>query len=133
MPEVRPPLLNFVKIIVADVDGVFNFYARVLGVEAHRRVQSGLGEDALEEIISLPIGGAGAPSLIIKSYVNRPAPKPGELQLGVVVSDVDAVLAAAVAAGGTIAQPARDATEHGVRVAFFRDIEGHMVEIVQML
>lgn len=133
MPELSLPRLGFTKIIVADVDRVFDFYARVLGVEERSRVRTGAGDEALEEIISHPVGHADAPTLIIKSYINRPAPPPGELQLGFQVASVDDVVAAAVAAGGSVAKPPRDAPEHGVRVAFLKDVEGHMIEIVQLI
>ncbi|ANI77164.1 hypothetical protein EP837_00725 [Sphingobium sp. EP60837] len=61
---------------------------RVLGVEERSRVRAGAGDEALEEIISHPVGHADAP---------------------------------------------RDAPEHGVRVAFLKDVEGHMIEIVQLI
>jgi len=133
MSNATLPALSFVKIIVADVDRVFSFYERVFGVEQHARVQTGSGEDALEEIISRPVGNVTAPTLAIKRYLNRPAPPPGELQLGFIVPNVDVVVATAIVAGGSIAQPARDAPEHGVRVAFLYDVEGHTIEIVQLL
>lgn len=133
MSELRQPVLGFTKIIVADVDRMFDFYAHVFGVEQHRRVQAGSGDEAIDEIISRPVGHPGGPTLIMKRYLNRPAPAPGELQLGFIVPNVDNVVAAAIAAGGTVAKAARDMPEHGIRVAFIHDVEGHTIEAVQML
>ena len=133
LPERTGPLLSFTKIIVADVERVFEFYRRVLGVEQHVRVRQGEGYDALDKIISKPVGAQMAPTLAIKCFVNRPPPQPGELQIGFVVSSVDEVVEAALAAGGSIEKAAVDQPQHGVRVAFFRDVEGHSVEVVELL
>jgi len=127
------PRLSFMKIIVGDVDRVFDFYNRVLGVEQHIRVRTGEGYEELDEIVSKPVGGEGGISLAIKRFVNRPAPVPGELQVGFTVENVDATLAAALEMGGSVLKPAVDMPEHGVRVAFFKDLEGHTVEIVGAL
>jgi len=133
LPDATGPLLSFTKIIVADVDRVFEFYRRVLGVEQHIRVRQGEGYDAIDEIVSKPVGAASAPTLAIKSFVNRPAPQPGELQIGFVVPSVDKAVEAALAAGGKIDKPAVDQPQHGVRVAFFFDVEGHSVEVVELI
>lgn len=127
------PAISFFKIIVADVDRTFDFYHHVLGVEQNVRVRTGEGHDALDEIVSKPVGDAGAPVLSIKRFLNRAAPPPGELQIGFIVPDVDRALADAVAAGGAVLKPAKDMPEHGVRVAFIHDIEGHAIELVQLL
>jgi predicted enzyme related to lactoylglutathione lyase len=71
------------------------------------------------------------PSVVLKCYVNRTPPAPGELLLGFKVPDVDQILERAVAHGGAVAKEAVDRPEYGVRVAFLTDVEGHMIEIVQ--
>jgi len=133
LPERTGPYLSFVKIIVADVERVYAFYNKVLGVEQVTRVRQDEGYDQLDEIISKPVGADVAPTLAIKCFVNRPAPPPGELQIGFIVDNVDEVLKLAVEAGGSVLKTAVDQPQHGVRVAFFNDVEGHSVEIVQLL
>lgn len=133
LPEMTGPLFSFTKIIVADVERVYAFYNSVLGVEQHIRVRQGEGYDELDEIVSKPVGAQVAPTLAIKCFVNRPAPPPGEVQLGFVVRNVDEVVEAALEAGGKIAKPAVNQPQHGVRVAFIQDVEGHMIEVVELL
>jgi predicted enzyme related to lactoylglutathione lyase len=36
------------------------------------------------------------------------------------------------AAGGRVTDPIRAMPEHRVRVAFVRDVEGHLIEVVQL-
>lgn len=132
LPNLSGPYLSVVKIIVGDVDRVFEFYSNVLGLEQHIRVQEGEGHDQLDEIISKPVGADVAPIIAIKCFVNRPPPVPGEVQIGFIVKSVDQIIDAALLAGGEIAKAARDYDHHGVRVAFIRDIEGHMIELIEL-
>lgn len=49
------------------------------------------------------------------------------------VDDADAVAAAAERGGGRILMAPRDVPDHGLRVGFVADPEGHEIEIVQPL
>jgi catechol 2,3-dioxygenase-like lactoylglutathione lyase family enzyme len=125
---------GFTKLIVSDVDRLFAFYNSVFGLVEKARVRQGEGEYQLDEIIMGSRGeGYATPTLVIQRFPNRPIPKPGEATLGFVVADVDATVAAALAAGGSIYRAAHAQPQHGVKVAFVRDSDGHMVEIVEML
>lgn len=125
---------SFTKIIVTDVDQLFAFYRDVFDLAETARVRQGEGEAELDEIIMGPAGaGYVTPSLVIQRYPNRPIPTRGEATLGFIVSDIDRTIETAVAAGATIDRPVRAATEHGIRVAFIMDPDGHLIEIVQML
>jgi catechol 2,3-dioxygenase-like lactoylglutathione lyase family enzyme len=125
---------SFTKIIVADVDRLFGFYHEVFGLGVISRVRQGEGESELDEIIMGPAGeGYAAPSLVIQRYPNRPIPARGEATLGFIVSDIGRTIEKAVAAGATIDRPVRTASEHGIHVAFIKDPDGHLIEIVQML
>ena len=125
---------SFTKIIVADVDRLFAFYRAVFGMAETARVRQGEGDAELDEIIMGPAGaGYSVPSLVIQRYPNRPIPAPGEATLGFIVADIDRTIKTALAAGATIDQPLRTAAEHGIRVAFIKDPDGHRIEIVQML
>lgn len=125
---------SFTKIIVADVDRLFAFYRDVFGMAETARVRQGEGEAELDEIIMGPAGTAySLPSLVIQRYPNRPIPARGEATLGFIVSDIDRTIETALAAGATIDRPIRTATEHSIRVAFIKDPDGHLIEIVQML
>ena len=56
-----------------------------------------------------------------------------ELILGFHTTDVDALAARALAAGGTLMRETQDFPHLGVRVAFIADLEGHQIEVVQVV
>jgi catechol 2,3-dioxygenase-like lactoylglutathione lyase family enzyme len=124
---------SFTKIVVTDVERLFAFYRDVFGMDQTARVRQGEGAAELDEIIMGPAGtGYAVPSLVIQRYPNRPVPTRGEATLGFIVSDIERTVEIAVAAGATIDRPIRSASEHGIRVAFIKDPDGHLIEIVEM-
>lgn len=125
---------GFTKLIVSDVDSLFAFYAAVFDLAEMARVRQGEGENELDEIIMGAAGGGyTTPALVIQRFPNRPIPVPGEATLGFVVQDVDATVAAALAAGGSLHRAAHAQPQHGIKVAFIKDSDGHLVEVVEML
>jgi len=125
---------SFTKLIVADVDSLFAFYNKVFGLVEMARVRQGEGEHELDEIIMTAAeGGYSVPSLVIQRFPNRPIPAPGEATLGFIVEDVGATVERALAGGGSVYRVAAAQPQHGVKVAFVRDSEGHMIELVEML
>jgi lactoylglutathione lyase len=121
---------HFTKILVDDPDALLAFYSAVLGMKEKYRVAQGEGDDELREIIMSNASG-GDPTLVLLHYVNRPTPVPGEAVIGCTVSDLEATVRAAEAAGGTVAEPPKEMPEHGIAVAFVLDPEGHRLELFQ--
>lgn len=125
---------GFTKLIVSDVDSLYAFYASVFGMAEIARVRQGEGATELDEIIMGAAGGGyTTPTLVIQRFPNLPIPVPGEATLGFVVEDVDATVAAALAAGGSVHRAAQAQPQHGIKVAFIKDSDGHLVEVVEML
>ncbi|KFG88367.1 Glyoxalase/bleomycin resistance protein/dioxygenase [Sphingobium herbicidovorans NBRC 16415] len=125
---------SFTKLIVSDVDNLYTFYNRVFGLIEKARVRQGEGEHELDEIImGADVEGYSHPTLVIQRFPNLPIPKPGEVTLGFVVDDVDAVVEKAWAEGGSVYRAAHAQPKHGVKVAFIKDSDGHMIEVVEML
>jgi predicted enzyme related to lactoylglutathione lyase len=124
----------FTKIAVADLDRAERFYTAVFGLVVAKRVTSGEGSYAHEEVVMNPAGApVGSTQLLLTRFVNRAPAVPGEAVVGLQVSDVNATIAAAVEAGGSLDHPARDYPEHNLRVALIKDHEGHRVQIMQVL
>lgn len=126
---------SFCKMVVADLDKVADFYREVFGLIEWQRVkmeQSSTTGGPLEEII-FSATKDGGPSLTIVELKDRAAPPQGETILGFATDDIEALLDRAVKAGGSIATPIKHQPEHGIRVAFIRDNEGHLVEVIQMV
>jgi predicted enzyme related to lactoylglutathione lyase len=112
------------KIVVTDLDRCEAFYRAVCGFDQIERI-SGQG---FTESILRPSGTAMGGALVL--FVDGTTPPPGEAVLVFETDDVDAFAARAVAAGGEITYPPQSLAELGIRVAMFRDPEGHVLEAV---
>lgn len=122
----------FTKIIVDDLAAAEHFYTTVLGLSVTARLARGEQDDRMEEAF-LSIAGApqGGGQLAIVCYPNKPSPAAGEAITGFVVKDLNAVVEAALGAGGIVVKEPEEIVEHGVRVALIGDREGHLIEVLQ--
>jgi hypothetical protein len=108
----------------------------VYGLNAVMRVQgeSACGDERFREVILGPGKGMSQEeSLVMFRFVDRPAPRDQESILGFVTEDLDALVARVVAHGGKVVAPIKAMPEHGIRVVFTSDPEGHLAENVQMV
>jgi lactoylglutathione lyase len=125
--------LSYTKLMVADLDAAERFYTTALGFKVFRRNTAPDGDYAQKEIC-LSLSGSPAPGfLVLSQYLARAAPPPGEAWIGFDVSDMDALVEAIVAAGGSIPVPPEDCPAHGVRSAVAADYEGHVIGLNQPL
>ena len=53
--------------------------------------------------------------------------------LGFVAADINQFVEMAQSAGATLIEPVQSRSDHGVKVAFVKDIEGNLIEVVQLL
>lgn len=120
----------FTKLIVGDIAGLERFYCEALGLRVANRIEIDNGAWNLVETI-LAVGESAAPLLNLIHYPGRPVPPAGEAVIGFNVTDLDAVIAAAVAGGGSLAVPPVAVPEHGLRLAYVADPEGHTIELLQ--
>jgi len=133
MPPVKAQF-GMTKVIVSDIERAFAFYHSVFGLEESARVSKGEGESEMHEIImGSERGKMSVPSLVVQSYPNKPLPPPGVVTLGFIVPDLEAAIDKAVNSGAIIKRPITLMPEHGIKVAFVSDPEGHLLEVVQML
>jgi predicted enzyme related to lactoylglutathione lyase len=124
----------FTKLVVGDLERTADFYKAVFGYREFQRVQSAVAGEPIEEIILVRGADmAGEVTLVIWRWPGRPAPRDSDVIPGFITADVDDVVARANAAGGRTVQAPRDAPEHGVRVAFVADVDGRLIEVVQLL
>ena len=68
---------------------------------------------------------------VLLKFAGATTPSSDEVILGFVTSDVDDLVQRVLDAGGGVTQEARTQPEHGVKVAFVTDNEGHLIEIVE--
>lgn len=136
MSSTRKARFGFTKLIVDDEERLARYYEAVYGLAPVERVEGdvgGLGEPFRE--IMLGPGGALSPdeSLVLFKFVDRAAPRDQESILGFIAEDLDVLTRRITEQGGRVAGPIRSMPEHGVRVVFSTDPEGHLCENVELL
>jgi predicted enzyme related to lactoylglutathione lyase len=121
---------TFTKLVVADLDRCAAFYRSAFGVHETARIESDIAGRAIEEILFAPAEGSGATFVLLR-YLDTDIPASDETILGFLTTDADALIGRVVAAGGTVASEAQARPDLGVKVGFVRDVEGHLIEIVE--
>lgn len=134
MPHGRTADANFsfTKLIVEDLDATAEFYKSVCGLVEQMRFDATIKGRPISEITFLPTYPGGG-SLTLLKFTDAPNPIDGELILGFTTDDLDAFVARVEKAGGRVTDPIRTMAEMNLRVAFVEDIEGHLIEVVQLL
>ena len=122
---------SFSKLIVHDLEGTAAFYKAVFGLVEWQRVQSATNGRAIDEISFLPTYPGGGSLTLIK-FLDAPAAQDGEMIVGFTTGEIHALLERVIAAGGRVTEPVRAMPEHHLHVAFVSDVEGHLIEVVQM-
>jgi lactoylglutathione lyase len=123
---------GFSKLVVGDLERCGAFYRAVCGMEESGRYDAELGGRPIREILFRPTSRGGG-TLVLLSFTDDPRPGSGEAILGFTTPDLEAFVERARAAGGSLFQAIKTIDELKLRVAFVRDPEGHLLEVVQPL
>lgn len=132
MTGVKRADFGFTKLVVADLERSATFYKAVCGVEESGRVDAEIAGRKISEIMLHPTTPGGA-TLVLLRFHDLPRPAADELILGFMTLDLEAFVMRARDAGGSVYEEIKSMPEHGVRVAFVKDVEGHLIEVVQLL
>ena len=125
---------GFTKLIVHDLEELAAFYREVYGLHAVNRLRGeSIGGEEIDEIMLSSDPKAAYGSLILLKYLGRGPSPTGELILGFTTDDLPALLERVRAAGGAVTVPIKEMPELRLRVAFAKDPEGHLSELVQLL
>ncbi len=122
---------SFTKLLVDDLEATHAFYTSVCGLVEQFRYESDIDGRAISEICYAPTSPGGGALALLK-FLNGPASGADEVILGFTTENLEAFIARAEAAGGSIAEAPRDMTDLNMRVAFVKDCEGHLIEVVEM-
>jgi predicted enzyme related to lactoylglutathione lyase len=123
----------FTKLVVHDLEKMAAFYCAAYGLAQVGRVRERIGDEPIDEIM-LGAGAVAPGALILLRFPERaPAPPGSEVLLGFTTDDLPALLDRVCAAGGAVHAPIRRIPEMNLHVAFARDPEGHVAELVQLL
>ena len=123
---------GFTKLVVGDLDKSAAFYKSVCGLVEQTLIESEIAGRAIKEIL-FNATAPNAGTFVLLSFVDLPKPAGGETILGFITPDVTAFVDRARTAGGSVAQEIKTMPQHGVKVAFVRDLEGHLIEVVERL
>ena len=137
MGKALPYIMNsihfsFTKLVVADLEKCAVFYKAAAGLTELARVDATIEGRAIREIM-FKATAAGGSTFVLLNYPDAPAAVQGEVILGFMTDDIAAFVKNAAAAGGRIVEAPKTQAQHGVKVAFVRDIEGHLIEVVELL
>ena len=127
-----PAHFSCTKLVVADLEKARAFYMSVFGLVETARVDAAIEGRPISEIMFHPTAPGGA-TFVLLTYPDTQKPALSEAITLFIVPDLAALPEKVRAGGGRIVEAARDMPEHGVKVAFARDNEGHLIEIVEML
>ncbi len=123
---------GFTKLVVAELAKSADFYKRVCGLTEQFRYSSTIAGRKIDEIL-FNATYPGGPTFVLLSFPDSPEAVTGESILGFTTPDLEAFLGRVAEAGGTVAEGIRVMEDMKLKVAFVRDVEGHLLEIVQML
>jgi lactoylglutathione lyase len=132
MSDSRKTQFSFTKLLVEDLEKTADFYKSVCGLVETGRVDAKIGGRPISEILFAPTEG-GTATLVLLKFLDSPKPTNDEVILGFITDDLDAYVERATTAGGTVVDPPKSQPEHGVKVAFVTDVEGHLIEVVELL
>lgn len=131
MTEARISQFAFTKLVVKDLQAMATFYRSVCGYGEGQFLEAEIaGQPVAEIIFSKPEGGA---EVVLLTYLGGPLPSPSGVITAFNTPDLDAFEARVLAAGGTVVEPIK-ALEFGatrMRIAFYADIEGFLLEVLE--
>lgn len=131
-PAVRPGTLGFTKLIVDDVDAMSKFYRAVCQIEEEGREDARIGGHPIREV-HFRSDAPGTGNFTLTKFLDAPRRADRAVILGFITKDLAAFVQRAVTAGGTVVESIQAMPEYGIKVAFVRDIEGNLIEVVEML
>ncbi len=126
----RAEVLDYVVLIVADLDRALAFYTGALGLDLQHRAEQYAQMKAGTTRLSRYTRDAMAETL--GTAIDPPAPTAPAFELGFKVTDCDAAFADLVA-GGAPAVVAPTTRPWGQRTAYVRDPDGNLIELAQDL
>ncbi len=131
---VRADDLAFTKLVVDDLDAMADYYCAVFRLHraTRARFEQGVGGEPIEELALVATAGDRFGALHLLKFEKRPAAAPEEVILGFTTRDLAGLIERIRRAGGSLASEVKEMPDHGIRVVFARDPEGHWNEIVEV-
>jgi lactoylglutathione lyase len=124
--------LGFTKLLVSDLDKASAFYQAVCGFVEDSRGEDQIGGHPIRELY-FRSDPPGTGTFTLTKFLNGPKRSGPGVILGFVTDCIDTFVANAQAAGANVVQAPHSRPEFGVKVAFLNDLEGNLLEVVELL
>ena len=124
--------LGFTKLIVQDLDKVAAFYGAVCGLVEEAQADAEIAGRPIRELY-FRSNPPGTGNFTLTKFLDVEKSATESVILGVIADDIHRVVVSAAAAGGVLVVAAHPEPEHGVHVAFVKDVEGNLIEVVQLM
>jgi len=135
-PMRHPPAspMAFTKLVVDDLEAMADYYCAVFGLYRGQRdaFDNGVEGEPIEELSLTPAPDVMHGQLVLLKFLERSPAKEDGTILGFTTADLTALVERVEQSGGTIVSPVKAFPDHGIRVVFARDPEGHLNELVEM-
>lgn len=125
-----PPGTFQAKQMVRDLDRSVAFYGRVFEIFPAMRFKSVMNHRPMEEVLFSFANGDHVPLVLIK-FLDDGALSHDQTVHVFFTDDIDALVERVEQNGGRVTER-RDDTQHRVRIAFWYDPEGNLLETVEM-
>ncbi len=123
--------VNHTGYLVGDIDRSVRFYEK-FGFSVYIRMPMGDSEqNKIGEVVFLALPDDG-PRLELQQLFSQPEPDAGNARshIGITVDDMDIALASLASDGLTPETPPFSPVKDGATICFFRDPDGHLVELL---
>lgn len=120
------------KLRVDDLEKIASFYKAVCGLTELARVTGTIGGRETNEIL-FNFRGEGPPTFVLRRFVDDPKPSSDGTVNVFITEDLSAFIERAVSHGAKIVQEPYVNAEYNIKVVFITDIEGHLMEVVELI
>ena len=124
--------LGFTKLIVQDLDKVAAFYGAVCGLVEEAQADAEIAGRPIRELY-FKSNPPGTGNFTLTKFLDVEKSTTESVILGFIADDIHRFVESAAAAGGVVVVAAYPQPEHGVHVAFVKDVEGNLIDVVQLM
>lgn len=124
--------LGFTKLIVQDLDKVAAFYGAVCGLIEEAQADAEIAGRPIRELY-FRSNPPGTGNFTLTKFLDVEKSATESVILGFIADDIHRFVESAAAAGGVVVVAAHPEPEHGVHVAFVKDVEDNLIEVVQLM
>jgi lactoylglutathione lyase len=124
--------LSFTALVVEDLDKMSAFYAAVCGLVEARRAEQDIAGRRVEEVI-FDSDPPDTGNFVLIKFLDSVKRSNQDVILGFVTDDIVAFVDRVRKAGGAVLREPYVNVSQGLKAAFITDVEGNVIEAVEIL